>query len=190
MNRQTQTRLSMPPLDGAVLLAGLAISCLIAGIVTTVLPSLAAERSRTPTPIMKPELPVAPILVGKKLLGQWLTKEPLDGDMVMFVFAPDGKLFIISGTAASGNAIASSCQYRIDDKPQPMHLDIMLADSTVETLFEFTANGDLRLQMLGTRPGKPRPVALADNATLFQKISDETTPPPGSELKKPSAQTK
>lgn len=133
-------------------------------------------------------MPVATIPVAKKLLGQWLTKEPLEGDTVMFVFAPEGKLYILSGTSASGNAIANQVQYRLDDKPQPMHLDVILAaETTVETLFEFTADGDLRVQMLDTRPGKLRPKELNDNATLFQKISDDTTPPPGSELKKSSA---
>jgi hypothetical protein len=106
----------------------------------------------------------------------------------MFIFAPEGKLYILLGTSASGNAIASQVQYRLDDKPQPMHLDVILAaDTTVETLFELTADGDLRVQMLGTRPGKPRPIGLTDNATLFQKISDDTTLPPGIELKKFSA---
>ncbi|MBD2074448.1 hypothetical protein H6F86_11240 [Phormidium sp. FACHB-592] len=139
----------------------------------------------TKTPVT---MPVATIPVAKKLLGQWLTKEPLEGDTVMFVFAPEGKLYILSGTSASGNAIANQVQYRLDDKPQPMHLDVILAaETTVETLFEFTADGDLRVQMLDTRPGKLRPKELNDNATLFQKISDDTTPPPGSELKKSSA---
>lgn len=139
----------------------------------------------TETPVVTP---VATVPVAEKLLGQWLTKEPLEGDTVMFIFAPEGKLYILLGTSASGNAIASQVQYRLDDKPQPMHLDVILAaDTTVETLFELTADGDLRVQMLGTRPGKPRPIGLTDNATLFQKISDDTTLPPGIELKKFSA---
>ncbi|HEY9896573.1 MAG TPA: hypothetical protein V6D34_14390 [Candidatus Sericytochromatia bacterium] len=137
-------------------------------------------------PVTTPALTTIPVV--EKLLGQWLTKEPLEGDTVMFVFAPEGKLYILSGTSMSGNAIAKQVQYRLDDKPQPMHLDVILAPGkTVETLFEFTADGDLRVQMLGTRPGKLRPKELNDNATLFQKISDDTTLPPGSELKKSSA---
>lgn len=140
----------------------------------------------TETPVTPPALATIP--VAEKLLGQWLTKEPLEGDTVMFVFAPEGKLYILSGTTVSGKAIAKQVQYRLDDKPQPMHLDVILAAGrTVETLFEFTADGDLRVQMLGTRPGNLRPKGLNSNATLFQKISDETTLPPGSELKKASA---
>ena len=148
---------------------------------------LSADPTPVPTvplPAVKPETPVVSVPAAKQILGQWLTKEPLDGDTVMFVFAPDGKAFMITGTSASGNAIATPLRYRLDAKPQPMHLDIVLtAAATVETLLEFTANGDLRLQMLGTRPGKARPVALTDNATLFQKISDDTTPPPGAAVK-------
>ncbi len=178
-------------IDRTVLLASLAIGCFgLTSLTTIALPHPAsADVSPTPAPTSKPEPPLAPVPVAKKILGQWLTKEPLDGDMVMFVFAPEGKMYIISGTSASGNAIASQFQYRIDGKPQPIHLDIVLADNAiVKTLFEFNANGELRLQMLGTRPGKPRPVALTDKATLFQKVSDETALPPGTELKQPPAQ--
>ena len=140
----------------------------------------------TETPVTTPALATIP--VAEKLLGQWLTKEPLEGDTVMFVFAPEGKLYILSGASASGNAITNQVQYRLDERPQPMHLDVILAaDTTVETLFEFTADGDLRVQMLGIRPSEPRPMRLNDNATLFQKISDDTTLPPGIELKKASA---
>src|SRR5436190_22417313 len=59
-----------------------------------------------PSPAVKPD-PVTSVPITQKILGQWLTKEPLDGDMVMFVFAPAGKAYIVSGTAASGNAIAN-----------------------------------------------------------------------------------
>lgn len=168
--------------------------------VATVLPGYAAsaepsllQPAQQPTvkPTPTPDPGKVRVPVAKKLLGQWLTKEPLDGDMVMFVFAPDGNVFIITGTAASGNAIARQFQYRIDDKSRPIHLDIILAaNAIVQTLFEFTANDELRLQMLGTRPGKPRLAALTDSATLFQKISDDTTLPPGIELKKPSVPAK
>jgi hypothetical protein len=162
---------------------------MLVGVTTVLLPDrvLSADPMPAPTvplPAVKPAAPVMPIPAAQQILGQWLTKEPLDGDTVMVVFAPDGKAFIITGTSASGNAIATQFRYRLDAKPQPMRLDIVLtADAIVETLLEFTASGDLRLQMLGTRPGKPRPAALTDNATLFQKISDDTTPPPGTEVK-------
>lgn len=193
MFRPIRTHCATRSLDGTSLLISLAIGCFsMASLATLVLPHLAsAEVSPTPAPIAKPETPSTPLPVAKKILGQWLTKEPLDGDMVMFVFAPDGKAYLISGTSASGNAIASQVQYRIDDKPTPNHLDLVLSpNATVETLFEFTPDGELRLQMLGTRPGKPRPAALTENATLFQKLSDDTTPPPGIEVKPSSTPTK
>lgn len=176
-------------IDRTILLASLAIGCFsLTSLATIALPNpVGAEPVPTPASTVKPEVTPTPVPATKKILGQWLTKEPLEGDMVMFVFAPDGKVYIISGTSVSGNAIASQFQYRIDDKPQPIHLDIVLADNAiVKTLFEFNAKGELRLQMLGTRPGKPRPAALTDNATLFQKVSDETTLPPGTEVKQPS----
>ena len=189
------------------LIGRLLIGCItLASVTTTLLPDRVLSADPTPvlavpvptvpvptvpSPPVKLVTPVAPMSATQQIMGQWLTKEPLDGDTIMFVFAPDGKAFIITGTAASGNAIVTPLQYRLDAKSQPRHLDLVLSpDVTVETLFEFTANGDLRLQMLGTRPGKPRPVALTGNATLFQKVSEATTLPPGTELKPPSTQTK
>ncbi len=179
------------------LVTGVVVSCIgLTSLATALLPtqmvSAAPSRSDSTVPDALPTIapePIAPepavakVSAAQRLLGQWLTTEPLDGDMVMLVFAPAGKLFILSGTAASGNAIAHQFDYRLDDKSQPMHLDVVLASqATIQTLFEFTPDGELRLQMLGTRPGNTRPQALLDNATLFQKISDTTTPPPGTEV--------
>jgi hypothetical protein len=48
----------------------------------------------------------------------------------------------------------------------------------VKTIFEFTADGQLRLQVAETNPGEPRPTAFNPSATLFQKVSDATTLPP------------
>jgi len=60
-----------------------------------------------------------------------------------------------------------------------MHLDVTFpgTNESVKTIFEFTANGQLRLQVNGTKPGEPRPTAFSPNATLFQKVSDSTTLP-------------
>ncbi len=193
MNQSTRTHY-LPAFvsgDRAALALRFIISCF--GMATVLIGYSASAETLPGQPAPQPTqtpltTPVATIPVAEKLLGQWLTKEPLEGDTVMFVFAPKGKLYILSGTSMSGKAIAQQVQYRLDDKPQPMHLDVILAAGrTVKTLFEFTADGDLRVQMLGTRPGKLRPRGLNSNATLFQKISDETTLPPGSKLKKASA---
>ncbi|WP_421655173.1 hypothetical protein [Leptothermofonsia sp. ETS-13] len=69
-----------------------------------------------------------------------------------------------------------------------MHLNVILSqDSTVQTVFEFTPAGDLRIQMLETYPSKPRPTALNTDATVFQQISDSTTLPPNTVLMNPSS---
>ncbi len=66
-----------------------------------------------------------------------------------------------------------------------MQLDIILADKRkVQTIFELTTAGDLRVQMRGTQPDTPRPTMLDSNATQLQKISDDTALPPNTELRK------
>ncbi|WP_421655174.1 hypothetical protein [Leptothermofonsia sp. ETS-13] len=70
----------------------------------------------------KPGIPAQADAIAQKMLGQWLTKELLAGDMVMFVFAPNGKAFLISGKAPDGKPLARAIQYSINSKARPMHL--------------------------------------------------------------------
>lgn len=139
----------------------------------------AQTNSPTTTPSPSPAAPPKGDAIVQKMLGQWVTKEPIAGDMVMFVFAPNGKAYLISGESPDGKPLSREIQYRVDATAQPMQIDFVLSpDSTVETVFEFTSGNDFRVQMLDTSPGKPRPTALNEDATVFQKMSDSTTLPP------------
>ncbi|NJK27908.1 MAG: hypothetical protein HC925_04415 [Coleofasciculaceae cyanobacterium SM2_3_26] len=56
-----------------------------------------------------------------------------------------------------------------------MHLDITLPNgSVVATIFEFTPEGDMRLQIVGTNPGEPRPPRF-NNATLLTKTATKAS---------------
>lgn len=115
--------------------------------------------------------------VAQQLLGQWQTKDPSSSTSLNFVFAPEGKLFIYF--LNSGNPSAAEFKYRINSVPKPMHLDVTVPynPKPVLTIFEFTADGQLRLQLEGTNPGQPRPTAFSSQVSLFQKVSDSTTLP-------------
>jgi type II secretory pathway pseudopilin PulG len=113
-----------------------------------------------------------------RLSGQWQTKNPVSGETLTIIFTPDGK-FLVMLPSGSETPVAQQLGYRIDPVPQPMHIDVTFpgTDESVKTIFEFTADGQLRLQVAETNPGEPRPTAFSPSATLFQKVSDATTLP-------------
>ncbi|UBF25315.1 hypothetical protein K9N68_27490 [Kovacikia minuta CCNUW1] len=92
--------------------------------------------------------------------------------------------FLSCSDQSPGKATACQFQYRINAIPQPMQLDITADGKTAQTVFEFTPGGDLRLQVQGIEPGKPRPTMLGDTATELQKISDDPALPPNTEVKR------
>ena len=113
-----------------------------------------------------------------RLSGQWQTKNPASGETLTIIFTPDRK-FLVLLPSGSETPVAQQLGYRIDPVPQPMHIDVMFpgTNESVKTIFEFTADGQLRLQVAETNPGEPRPTAFSPSATLFQKVSDATTLP-------------
>ena len=132
----------------------------------------------TPAPI-----PTAPATnqptnpIAQKLIGQWQSQDPSLNVALTFVFSPDGKLYILSPN--SQKPMAVEFRYSIDPKPQPMHLDVIISKDQKKalTIFEFTADGKLRLQLDNTDPGQPRPTAFSGTATLFTKVSDNPKVP-------------
>jgi Type IV pilin-like G and H, putative len=118
----------------------------------------------------------------QKLLGSWEAKQ---GDISLtFIFAPDGKLFIVAPPVPNQQRTATELQYKVNMAPKPMHLDIFLPrrNQPVQTIFEYTADGKMRMQLEGTDPGVPRPPQFKNDGTIFEKISDSTALPEGVEL--------
>ena len=67
-------------------------------------------------------------------------------------------------------------EYQIDVNPQPKNLDILVGGQvTGRTIFEFTADGKLRLILNNIRAS--RPTSFDSNARLFRKVSEQTTLP-------------
>ena len=112
----------------------------------------------------------------QQLLGRWQFTVP-SGKSFTFVFAPEGKLFLIA-KGPDGAARAQEMRYKVNLGEKPMHLDVRLSSTeTVETVFELTAEGQMRLQLQGTNPGQARPNSLNDQATVFKKVSEATALP-------------
>ncbi|BAZ10362.1 hypothetical protein NIES4071_21770 [Calothrix sp. NIES-4071] len=142
-----------------------------------VIPSYAQT---TPTPGAATE--------SQKLLGAWEMNQ--DGLSLTFIFAPDNKLFIVSSPVPNAPRSATELKYKVNSAPKPMHLDVFLprTNKPVLTIFEYTADGKIRMQLEGTNPGTPRPPQFK-NGTIFAKISDSIALPEGVELISDSGST-
>ncbi|MCF2145647.1 type IV pilin-like G/H family protein [Desmonostoc muscorum LEGE 12446] len=126
--------------------------------------------------------------IAQKLFGQWQAQDPSSSTTLTFIFTPESKLFLLSPDSKTLGAM--EFKYRINPTPQPMHLNVIISSNQEEvlTIFEFTADGQMRLQLDGTNPGKPRPTAFSPQASLFKKISNVTTLPDNIQIINPKAE--
>jgi hypothetical protein len=164
------------PYFGKFAIASVFISLLMT-LDTTVLAQPATAPTPNPSQPAKPTNPIS-----QKLLGQWKAQEPSDPTNLSLIFTPEGKFFLLLPNL--DKFVAAEFKYRINPTPQPMHLNVTIPGNPqpVLTIFEFTADGQLRLQLNETDPGKPRPKAFSSTATLFKKVSDSTTLPENTQL--------
>jgi hypothetical protein len=156
---------------------------------TLIFPNFASPSSAQPT--VKPTAQPTPTQesnqtqqIQQKLLGQWEYKDVRQNIALTFVFAPNDKLFILSQPDGKNQRQAVEIRYAVNSIPQPIHLDVYLPNQNqpVQTIFEFTADSKMRMQLEGTDPGKPRPSKFSNSGSIFEKISDSTELPSGTIL--------
>ncbi|MDY6782028.1 MAG: type IV pilin-like G/H family protein [Cyanobacteriota bacterium] len=117
---------------------------------------------------MQPEQEIAP------LLGEWSFTE--EGESLGLIFGEDNRVFFLFPDG-EGSAIAVQMEYEVNSQTQPFQLDIIASpEETALTIFEFTPDGKLRLD-LDVEPGDPRPEMLGDNSLVFDRVSDAMVPP-------------
>jgi len=107
--------------------------------------------------------------VAKNLIGQW--QGQLLGQFVTLIFTQEGKLFILYTHTPTS---ASETEYQTNVTPQQKDLDILVEGQIImRIIFDFMADGRLRLEVVNFR--ESRPTSFSSNATIFQKISEQTT---------------
>lgn len=160
----------------------LIVSSLLVGLLSTITTGAIAQPSQAPSVEQSQPTPTKNT-VAEQLQGQWQVKDQSSGQTLTLIFTQDGKFFMLL-PLKSGAGVALPFGYRINLTPQPMHMDVLLPEEnqTVMTIFEFTPERRLHLQLAGTNPGQPRPTAFDAEAIFFEKISDETTLPPDYQL--------
>ncbi len=91
---------------------------LAAIVISTVGPSTALSSEKTvaatPSPSSAAESASSNAdVVGQKLLGQWLTKDPPAEGAMIFLFSANGKLLIISDQSSPGNQLPVSFSIKL-----------------------------------------------------------------------------
>lgn len=142
---------------------------------------------KTTAPLPSPSLSEQPTNpISQKLLGEWEGKDYLsplkNPPRLTLIFTPEGKLFLLQ--LYSNKFVAMEFKYSINPTPKPMHMDVSVSHNPtpVLTIFEFTADEQLRLQLNDTNPGKPRLNAFTQTASLFKKVSNNTRLPDNTQL--------
>jgi type II secretory pathway pseudopilin PulG len=141
-----------------------------------------------------------------QLVGQWRLKDYLPIPLTV-IFTQDGKLFVLLPTYLSsfasaistlseggttpggasfspGSVIAYEYRYKIDSATQPMQIDVIspAENQTVATIFEFTPDGQLRVEWEGLNPKEPRPTEFTAGAIFLQRVANTTALPRNTQI--------
>jgi hypothetical protein len=145
--------------------------------INSILVTSASAPAKMPLPRTTAKTAPATTAATQQFVGQWQAKDPESGELVTFVFAPEGKLFIIFPTT-DGPPVAIGIKYQVNPTTKPGQLDIVFSKKdSILSIFEFIDRGKLRLELEGRQVGQPRPSAFSPKATVFEKISNSATLP-------------
>ena len=130
-----------------------------------------------------------------QFVGQWRLKDYLPIPLTV-IFTQDGKIFILlpsyltsffssgSPSFTGGNVSAFELSYKINSSTQPMQIDVTSPgdEGTLMTIFEFTSDGQLRIEWEGLRPGESRPTEFSAGAIFLQKVANTTALPRNTQI--------
>lgn len=139
-----------------------------------------------PAPILAQTTPTAKT-VAEKLVGQWQLQYLLSVPVTV-VFTPEGKLFILTWSfpfaPPTEPLTAYELKYRINSTTRPMTIDVTAnAVETLQTIFQLTPNGQMRVEFIGLKPGEARPTTFTTGALFLQKLSTTTALPRNTKIK-------
>ncbi|BAZ38108.1 hypothetical protein NIES4101_40430 [Calothrix sp. NIES-4101] len=113
--------------------------------------------------------------IQQQLIGHWQTKNASNSEIMNFIFTTDKKVFMWSNS----DNLAYELTYKVNSETKPMQLDIIPKDTSqkVETIFEITVDGKMRLEIINASPGKSRPTNFSSTTPSFERISSSIIPP-------------
>lgn len=114
--------------------------------------------------------------VVQRLTGNWQNLS--NPRTLSLVFAANNRLSIVLPSNSGRNAVTQVRYSIISANSSPMQIDLTTTDNkTALTIFEFTNDGNLRIQLRDVNPGETRPTAFKPSAMVFKKVSNATTVP-------------
>lgn len=166
----------------------LIISCLLP---LSIGSSAIAQQSPKPTPTQS-QSPAVTNSNASRFVGQWRLKDYLPIPLTV-VFTQDGKLFVLlpshltlfnPSVSGGGSVNAFEFRYKINSTTQPMQIDLISPgdNETVMTIFDFTSDGQLRIEWEGLLPGQPRPTEFSVGTIFLQKMSNTTLLPRNTQI--------
>lgn len=170
----------------------LIISCLLP---LSIGSSAIAQKSPKPTPTQA-QNPASINSSASRFVGQWRLKDYLPIPLTV-VFTQDGKLFVLlpsyltslvslfnPSVSGGGSVNAFEFRYKINSTTKPMSLDLISPgdNETVMTIFDFTSDGQLRIEWEGLLPGQPRPTEFSVGTIFLQKMSNTTLLPRNTQI--------
>src|SRR4028118_181267 len=169
----------------------LIISCLLP---LNIGSSAIAQQSPRPPP---PQTHAPPAInsSASRFVGQGRLRDYLPISLTV-VFTQDGKLFVLlpsyvtsflssgSPSFSGGSVSAFEYRYKINSTAQPMQIDMIspAENQTIATIFEFTSDGQLRIEWEGINPGEPRPTEFTVGAIYLQKVANTTALPRNTQI--------
>jgi len=139
-----------------------------------------------PAPVPAQTTPTAKT-VAEQLVGQWQLQYLLSVPATV-IFTQEGKLFILTLSlpfAPPTEPLTTyELKYRINSTTLLMAIDVTAnAIETLQTIFEFNLNGQMRVEFMGLKPGEARATTFTTGALFLQKLSHTTALPRNSKIK-------
>lgn len=135
--------------------------------------------------------------IANRLVGQWRLRDYLPIPLTV-VFTAEGKSYVLlpfylsfvmsafggNSSGPTGGPVAYEFRYQVNPKTQPMQIDLAAPseNKAMMTIFEFTPDGQLRVEWEGLNPGDPRPTEFTVGAIFLQKVSNTTALPRNTQI--------
>lgn len=118
--------------------------------------------------------------IQNRLVGQW----ELYGVFfvpITVVFNAQGQGFILIpffGPSGNNTPTAYQFSYQIRNPGQPIQIDIAEpGEPPIQTIFEFTSDGRIRVELQGIKPGESRPTEFTAGSLFLGRVSNLTALP-------------
>jgi hypothetical protein len=172
------------------------LRCSLVGLASTIVfgnSSLTSSAQTYRYPSLQPPLDnitaqnptLTPQEIQNRLVGQW----QLQGVFfvpITVVFTAQGRGFLLTPTFAlnaQSNPTAYEFTYQINGTNQPLQIDLAEpTEEAIKTIFEFTSDGRIRVELVGIKPGEPRPTEFTTGSLLLNRVSNLTALPRNTEI--------